>query len=179
MESLSISAANVPKMSLPTLEVRKNYYVVPDGRQFHYFPIKVIDDANRPIIRFEKRPPVVMEGIGIVGKKLYWVPVQDLTRGIIRRFREITPAKRARDGSSGNTAITRTSTGPSGENPAVNRSDVDLTSSDRIQRRSSTDPGLEINQAADVAWEEQIDTLLSLLSEKEGGEWELSGPAQS
>jgi hypothetical protein len=38
---------------------------------------------------------------------------------------------------------------------------------------------VEISEAADLAWTEQIESLLSFISEKEGVEWEIADLAQS
>lgn len=179
MENLTTSARNMPKMSKTTLEIRKNYYVVPDGDLFHYFPLKVVDEnTERPIFRIEKSPSVLMEGIAILGKRLYRVPVQDLMRGVIRKSREIQPANRVNsNGSTGNT--TNPATLPGTGNGAVSNPTGSAVSADNNQHGTSSDVDLEVCEAADLAWEEQIQSLLSFISEKEGGEWQVENPAQS
>lgn len=166
-------------MSKTTLEIRKNYYVVPDGDLFHYFPLKVVDEnTERPIFRIEKSPSVLMEGIAILGKRLYRVPVQDLMRGVIRKSREIQPANRVNsNGSTGNT--TNPATLPGTSNGAVSAPTGSAVSADNNQHGTSSDVDLEVCEAADLAWEEQIQSLLSFISEKEGGEWQVENPAQS
>lgn len=183
MESLTTSARNLPKMSIPTLEVRKNYYVIPDGQQYHYFPIKVTDDG-RPIIRFEKAPPVLMEGIAIVGDpwrkiKLFKVPIQDLMRGVIRKSREIKPANRVKANGSSGIATNQPGTDNSeGAYAPTRRDRVDANVQHKDQQGLEDGLEVEVCQAADLAWTEQIDTLLGFISEKEGEAWEIADPAQ-
>jgi len=185
MESLTTSARNLPKMSIPTLEVRRNYYVIPDGEQYHYFPIKVIDD-DRPFFRFEKAPPVLMEGIALIGgvrrkTKLYRVPIQDLMRGIIRKSREINPANRVTANGSSGTATNQPGTYDTSEGAYTppGRAGVDAIVQHSQQQGPQDGPEMEVSEAADLAWTEQIDALLGFISEKEGVEWEIADPAQS
>jgi len=187
MESLTTSARNVPKMSTPTLEVRRNYYVIPDGQRYHYFPITVSDDRERPFIRFSKAPPVLMEGIAIIGEprsrrapRLYHVPLQDLMRGLIRKSREIKPANRvATNGSTGNPTDHNSSDGSDQATTSTGGECADRTVQRVDQQRAGDLIEMEVCEAADLAWTEQIDALLHHLSEKEGEEWEIADPAQS
>jgi hypothetical protein len=178
----------MPKMSIPTLEVKKNFYVIPDGEQYHYFAIKLAEGMDRPVMRFDKGPPVLMEGIVIVGAvgrptKLYHVPIQDLMRGIIRKSREIKPANRVTGNGSPGTATSTSPTelteGTQSENVSLISESVGNTLQSGYESRISSTPEMEISQAANLAWTEQIDSLLSFISEKEGCEWEIADPAQS
>jgi hypothetical protein len=181
MDSLATSALNRPKMSHTTLEIRKNYYVIPDGEQFHYFPIKVLDEkTSRDIFRLEKTPPVIIEGIAILDNKLYHVSVKDLMRGVIRKSKEIKPANRVTEnGSSTNSSHNSGTTDPSTE-----ASTGSIRGTDGTNLRSNDEQGslsaseMEVNRAANLAWSEQIDSLLSFISEKEGGQWEVTSVAQ-
>jgi hypothetical protein len=181
MDSLATSV-NKPKMSYTTLEIKKNYYVIPDGEKFHYFPIKIKDEkTTRPIFRFEKSPPVIMEGIAIIDSKLYHVPVQDLLRGIIRKSKEIQPANRVSENGSSNTTIISHSgtTSPTAKSTFGVVGDLNGANLQYSNESATVDPTtLEINSAANLAWTDQIDSLLSFISEKEGCEWEIACVAQ-
>jgi hypothetical protein len=165
MDPLSVSSKNVPKLSLTTMNVKDNYYVIKSGQVYSYFPIKVKPfTPTDPIIRFEKSPPVLLEGIAIVGKKPYRVtpPPQDLMRQVIRKSREVAIPKRDKVNgtaeSTSNTAVCETVQHP-------------------VKQRTSGEAPVEVLEAADNAWEEQIGTLLDFISEKEGFEFEVADSA--
>ena len=164
MDLSSVGSKNVPKLALSELTVKDNYYVVKKGDVYNYFPIKVkpfTEEDN--IIRFEKSPPVLMEGIAIVGKKPYKVTPQDLMRQIIRKSREVAVPKR--DKVNGKSGSTRNAT------PAVSETVQHSNESGTVGKTE-----VEESQAADNAWEDQIGALFDLISAKEG-EFEISDPA--
>lgn len=182
MESLTTSARNMPKMSTNTLEIRKNYYVIPDGEKYHYFAIKIEENSvSQPIMRFDKAPPVLIEGIAIIGRKLYRVPIKDLMRGIIRKSREINQANRVSANGSSRTASStdNESSAESGTKSSPSGDSADHLLQCQDQSGTSESSTVEISEAADLAWTEQIESLLSFISEKEGVEWEVADPAQS
>jgi nitrogenase subunit NifH len=163
MDIMSVSK-NIPKMSSPTLEIKNNYYVVKTGLLYNYYPIKV--KAGQPedgIIRFEKTPPVLMEGIAIVNKKAYHVTTGDLMRLVIRKSREVVVAVAKREKINGK-AETSTST-------------VSETLQHSDEHRASRKTEMEISEAADNAWSEQIGALLDSFVAKEGEEWEITDSA--
>jgi len=151
-------------MSLPTLDIKNNYYVVKVGLLYNYYSIKIKPFTEEEgIIRFEKAPPVIMEGVAIVNRKLYHVTPQDLLRGVIRKYRELAvPAKREK--VNGKSESTRTST-------------VRETLQHPVKSGTGSETELEIVQAADNAWSEQIGALLDIIAEKEGVEFEISDSA--
>jgi hypothetical protein len=156
---LILTSKNIPKMSSLSFEIKNNYYVVKTGLLYNYYPIKV--KAGTPedsIIRFEKTPPVLVEGIAIIDKRPYHVPVRDLMRLVIRRSREIVVAKREKVNGKA----------------TISTSAVCETVQSTNERRIGGETEMEIVQAADTAWSEQIGALLDSFSEKEGGEWEVS-----
>ena len=182
MECLS-SSINRPKLAAPTLELKNNYYVVPNADSFSYFPIKIVESTmDQPIMRFEKHPPVLIDGIVIVKKKLYEVTAQDIFRGVIRKSREINTDKRDTDGSA------RTNTTPtSDDNLNTEKREgctVETTKASKPtvlhpkQCRAERSAGMEIDENANKAWTDQIDTLLDFISSKEGEEWEVTDIAQ-
>lgn len=175
-------------MSTTTLELKKNYYVVHDGSQFHYFPIKVKESGDAPIIRFEKSPPVLMEGVVIIERgtgrdrnvKVYKVPVNDLLRGVIRKSREIKPTNRVNaNGSEGNSGSAAGSKSDSGTEEGTASGEIQRAVQSANQSGALEAAEMEISKAADIAWEDQIDTLLHHLSSKEGAQWEIASDPQS
>lgn len=161
MDLSSVSSKNVPKLITAELAVKDNYYVVKTGSLYNYYPIKVKAFTETDnIIRFEKSPPVLMEGIAIVGKKPYRVTPQDLMRQVIRKSREVAVPKRDKvNGKSGKAGS------------------EDIVVAETIQHSDQSAVSAEVEmeecQAADVAWEEQIGALFDLISSKEG-EFEIS-----
>jgi len=163
MDISSTSSKNVPKMSSPALEIKNNYYLVKTGLLYNYYPIKVkpFTDGDS-IMRFEKAPPVLMEGIVIINKKPYHVTVQDLMRQVIRKSREVAVAKREQaNGNSGTTSIKAL-------RQAVQHP---------VEQGSVREASVEIIEDANAAWEEQIGALLDSFSAKEGADYEIQNPA--
>lgn len=168
LETSKKSSVNVPKLTAPTFEMKNNYYVVADGSTFNYFSIKVFEsDENHPLIRFEKSPPVLLEGLAVVNKRVYKVTLKDLQRQVIRKSRDIT--KEVIDASANRNTGTKSE-------PAATVADTNSSQavSDKLEQRADQEAEVEVNQAADAAWQDQIGALLTLMSEKEGDEWEIA-----
>lgn len=170
----STTPINIPKLTTEDFKIKNNYYVVTDGNVFNYYPIKVEPDNGKPFLRFEKAPPVILEGLAIINKLIYRVPVQDLTRRIIRKSREVN--LEVLNGINTRNSITDTDKSTN----AVESLTITSGKSDTIQykdeRGASREIEVEISQAADIAWSNQIRTLLNTISEKEGFEgetWEI------
>lgn len=186
MDSLTTSARNMPKMSIPTLEAQKRgrqYYVISEEGQYHYFDIKLEEGSlTQPVMRFDKSPPVLIEGIAVIGRKFYRVPIKDLMRGIIRKSRELNLANRVTgNGSTRNSSNTADPTGLSdkGEGPDLSRNSADNPVQNTDQQRAGETSWVEDIQDANVAWDGQVESLLSFISAKEGSGWEVESPAQS
>lgn len=168
---------NAPKMSSEIFEMKNNYYVVTDGVMFNYYPIKVVlDDETSPIIRIEKSPPVLLEGLAVINRQVFKVTLQDLHRRIIRKSRKYN--LEVLNGTTSTSSSTDTGT----ENGIITIATniIESTVQHTDESAVSSDPEVEIGSAADLAWEEQIRTLLSTLSTKEGfggEEWEISSTA--
>lgn len=160
-----------PKLALSTLELKTGYFVVPANGVYNYFPVKVQEDTlEKPIMRFEKAPPVLIDGILMLKRKMYEVSAEDILRGIIHKSREIK-TERVSHGSR------TTSTNP---NPATTIDPVSAAAETiRHQGQQGSVPNsvLEITEDVDSAWQEQVGTLLDLVSSKEGGEWEVTSSA--
>jgi hypothetical protein len=166
MDLSSVNSKNVPKLATSELTVKDNYYVVKTGQLYNYYPIKVKTFTETDsIIRFEKSPPVLMEGIAIVGKKPYRVTPQDLLRQIIRKSREVAVPKRDKvNGKSGNVGT------------------VEPASIKAIQHSNqsgvSAKTEVEEHAVADAAWDDQIGALFDFIAAKEG-EFEITDSSQS
>lgn len=179
------SVGNVPKMSTTTLELKKNFYVVHDGTHFHYFPVKIQESGDAPILRFEKSPPILMEGVVIVGQpkstkcRVYRVPVNDLIRGVIRKSREIKPTNRvsANDGSEGSNTNDNSVVTQEADKSSRGLGESVVHAANKSGALEAAE--MEISKAADIAWEDQIGTLLHHISSQEGAEWEIAGDSQS
>ena len=159
---------SLPKMTMETFEIKNNYYAVTDGEVWNYYPVSVepfSDDAK--IIRFTKSPPVLLEGIVILQKRVFNVTIEDLSRRVIRTSREIIQEKTHARTATTNT-ITNLSTDTISPAPII-----DLGASN--QPGLSQEAQLEINKTINAAWDEQIGALLHHIAEKEGSdlEWEI------
>ncbi|MNK10028.1 hypothetical protein D3C87_280400 [compost metagenome] len=164
--STAIPNINVPKRSSSTLEPKNNFYVVRSGLLFNYFPIKVLEaPPEAPIFRFEKTPPVIVEGVAIISGKIYLVTPEDLLRGVVRKSREITIAKRedvnGNAGTSGDITIEgdpSTGTGGIASGEAVRHQE---------QQGAGSKARLEVCQAADSTWANEVGALLDFIDSKE------------
>ena len=164
---------NTPKLTLDAVEIKNNYYIVQEGTFNHYFPIRINSALeNEHLFRLLKRPPVLMEGIAIVNRKLYFVTLKDLQRGVIRKYRVI--------GESNNNAasITNAATVDDQIKFTVAAGDGTKTVLHNDEQTVSSEDQVEASKFANSTREEQIRSLLHLISEKEGGEWEIADIAQ-
>ncbi len=152
-------------MTTMNFQLKNNYYVVTDGHAFSYYNVKIFPDEGGPLLRFEKSPPIRMEGLLITDGKIYRVSADDLSRLIIRKSKEI---KGLLNGTDSNSTTTETVSLDSLGNSTI-PSEVEFG----INQANE----LEISKAADLAWQNEIGSLLSAISEKEGiedGEWEIT-----
>jgi len=167
------TSINSPKLSSKVFEMKNNYFVVTDGNSYNYYTIKVKPIVEgSTLIHFDRSPPVIMEGIAIVDKKMYKVPIQDLLRRIIRTSREIKIEVKDESTSSGNTDATVasiTSTTKTKSTPVSSK-----LLSDSVQSGIEQTITVEEHSAADSTWEEQIGSLLDFISKEEGEDWEIT-----
>ena len=161
----------VPHKSVPELEYKNSYYAVPLRGLWHYFPIKVDPDtADKPVTRFLKTPPLLIDGIVMFGKKMYGLTADDILRNRILKVRELnsggenngTKSRKSKRGAT-STSVVVSNVDSSPALPRDTRLDsvngvVDLEEFEAINRTSS----------------DQIETLLHHLSQEEGGEWEVA-----
>lgn len=150
-----------PRFIETSFTFRNNFYVITDGTHFVYYPIRASANSASPILRMFRTPPVLLEGMAMVNNKVYLVPYDDLVRRIIRKSREIQ--KEVNHASS--------STIPDIVNTVAADSISDLIKSGVIDASE-----VEVSEAADAAWADQIGSLLYPLSEEEE-EWEAENPS--
>lgn len=140
-----------PRKSLETLDLnatRLSTYIVFSKGKYHYFPVVIKPyegDSVPPILRFEKGPPLLIEGFVRHKRATYLITPQDILRGIIRTSQVYTSATQNES--------TRSQTVSDHDNDAVEESfDSELVA------------------LADVAFQEQVETLQNLDASQE--EWE-------
>jgi hypothetical protein len=170
------TSINSPKLSSPVFELKNNYFVVTDGTIHNYYTIKVHPDAETDsLIRFERSPPVILEGLAIINKRIFKVTVDDLLRRIIRKSREIKL-----EVLNGTSSTSSKSVGDIGTTDITISTETSFTTSPAttiqgiVQQRVEHKTEMEEHAAADAAWQEQIGTLLGLISKEEGDEWEIT-----
>jgi hypothetical protein len=157
--------ATGPKWSRGALEAINNMYVVRNGLLFEYYPFSVIDFTEKDkFIKFEISPGIISPGIAVVEGNFYDVSLDDLFR------RRINVGKRHIHAADDNVGR-RTSSKKSKES-RVAKEDSDKS-------RFSEVFGDEVSEAADVAFEDQVDSLLQTILAKEGEEFEITGTTQS
>lgn len=158
-------AINGPKWTRGALDVINNTYVVQNGLLFEYYPISCVPHADSDkFIKLQISPGVMVPGIAIVGKKLYDMSLEDLFR------RRINVAKR--HGRTDDANVVKSS-------PAKKTEDSTKLSTDSNESTLGKLFGGEIDKVADLAWQNEIDTLLQTFYEEEGEEFEVTSSSQS
>jgi hypothetical protein len=151
-----------PKWSRGSLDVINNTYVVQNGLIYEYYPISVKPFApDASFIELEMSPGVRSPGKIILGKKVYDVSLADLER------RRINVGKRITEDAGSNTS-NNASKGKSSKSKATSN-----------KQGSSEMFGGNLTKTADLAWENQIDSLLETFYSKEGEEFEIKSSSQS
>jgi hypothetical protein len=151
-----------PKWSRGSLDVINNTFVVQNGMIYEYYPISVKPyDKDDKFIELEISPGIRSPGKAIIAKNVYDVSLADLER------RRINVSKRINEEVGRNTSDTA-SKAKSSKPKASNN-----------EQRSVPVSGRELTKAADVAWEDQVESLLETFYSKEGEEFEITGSAQS
>lgn len=167
------ASPNKPKLSLPTLEMQNNCYVVPAGGRYHYFPVRIEEDVvPSQFLLFKKAPPIIVDGFVFFKKELYAVSSDDILRTRIRKSkiiqRENSNGKCNNSGASPSSTTSTTTPVGSGAGNVVQGGQQSATLGAAV---------MEVDVHADAAWQEQADSLLHLISSQEGGEWEIEGVA--
>lgn len=156
-------AINEPKMTRAALDVINNTYVIRNGLLYEYYSISCVPHTDSDkFIRFLISPGVMGPGIAIVNKKLYDVSLDDLFR------RRINVAKQ--HGRAADANVSKPIPAKKTENSSESKSDSD-------QQGVSSLFGSEVDQVANLAWENQVNALLETLSAEEGEEFEITSSA--
>jgi hypothetical protein len=171
---LALNSKNVPKAFSSTLDMKNNKYVIKTGLIYNYFDIKVAPAAETDgVIRFEKTPPVLIEGIAVVGKKFYKVTPQDLLRGVIRKSRELVVPKREKVNESAGNGIRSDIVGPgSSGDTGTSENIISATSVSEAlfgsnEQGTGSETGVEEAIRANLAWEEEVGALFDSLNQEE------------
>lgn len=151
-----------PKWSRGSLDVINNTFVVQNGLIYEYYPISVKPfKPDAKFIELEVSPGIRSPGKIIVGKKVYDISLADLER------RRINVSKRIIE-DDGRSTSNDPSKGKSSKSKAISN-----------KQRSIEVSGSKFTKAADLAWEDQIDSLLETFYSKEGEEFEIKSSSQS
>jgi hypothetical protein len=181
MFAKSLPPSPAPKISLDAFDPMGNYFIVRQNRRYHYFPVKVEKhppNAPMPILKFEKAPPVLMEGWVVTQKRVYLVTVEDLLRGIVRtsneyRFdKEKSSAVAESNTTTGSGAATRSGESSTGAKPAPKSSGVSASTyggdiRNLVEPGTLESIGLESHAALDRLVSEQEQALHSLEDSEE------------
>lgn len=162
--------------------MKSNYYIVRREGQYHYFPVKVRPDTkNRPIMRFEKGPPLLLDGYVVVDRVLYSLPVRDIQRGQINTLRKIEQTREKKPSGRTRTTPTPASTGnvitPAASGIPV--ATVEPPPGNTGHGSAVNTPLLDVSEAADAAWKRQVESILDAIHSEEDGEWEIADTPQS
>lgn len=156
-----------PKWSRGALDLINNTYVVRNNLLYEYYPISVYPyNDSDPFIRLETSPGIMTAGVAIVDNTVYDVSLADILR---RRIN----VKNKRLYATGDNS------------DAANKSNGKQSKESRKAKNDSNQQGLselfgdEISEAADLAFEDQVDTLLQALHSQEGEEFEITSTTQS
>lgn len=175
LSSLQLRPVKTPNFNYDSLVIKNNFFVIKDGLEYKYYKITVDNDVpldeTGPIIRFDKHPPIIHDGIVILQKRLFRVTMQDIMRGVIRKSREIK--------------VEESILGTAKRRSIGKSTDVDsitISSGQTVQHQNqqgiSNDDEAEIIKQADLYWKEQTDSLLHSLHQETGGDWEISDITQ-
>jgi len=155
-----------PKWSRGTLDLVNNTFVVRNGLIYDYYPISVLPKREEShFYEIDISPGVQAPGTAIIGKTMYDVSIRDL----LRRHIDV----RKKQSTDSTTKQTRTG------RQATVQTDIRAVQSDPDEFRPSDFAGNEIGKDADMAWEDQVGTLLQTLHSEEGEEFEITSSPQS
>lgn len=150
-----------PRWSRGALDLINNTYVVRNNLLYEYYPISVLPYKDTDsFLKLEISPGVISSGVAIVDDKVYDVSLEDLYR------RRINVKKQRLSTPDVNVGGTDESNGTSKGHGKV-KSNTD-------QQGLSDLFGDEVSEAADVAWEDQVDSLLQVFHSQEGEEFEIT-----
>lgn len=149
---MSIVRPNIPDIRDNLEKVRNTFVVKTEDGRYQYFPAMysmVARGTNGKFVDFVKMPPIISDGFAYYKRKIYAVTRRELLRGYINVSKPqiILPKPVNLD----TTEITNDGT--------ILSSTMETTSSDKLQSGTLESVDSGINEAIDLAWQEQIDTL--------------------
>jgi hypothetical protein len=182
-----------------TLTRKSGYYIIPQAGDFYYLKIGNVVPNGEHLFKIEgKGPPLLREGMIVIEKEVYYVTLEDIKRGVIRKSRKLklkrgtityddflngttapiekptttkATTKQRKVAESGN----GDGTGETGVGKAEEGGVSDFPIADRLNKtenpklkRISKDLKLDESEAADLVIEEEMRALLHYSSEKEG-----------
>jgi hypothetical protein len=152
-----------------SLDIKNNTYVVQNGFLFEYYPLVCKKTQRGNFLDIEISPGVLAEGVAMIDKKLYDVSLKDLVRRRIDVRKQRISEEPVRE--------PRRRTRAKANDTVLTTASIVQLSADQ-QRPSSLDSD-QVAQAADLAWQDQVGTLLETLHQKEGEEFEVTSATQS
>jgi hypothetical protein len=151
-----------PKESKANLEPIPNTFAVLNGLVYDYYPTK-FGTRRGDWIDLLKIPPVMSEGYVTFEKQLYRVDLRDYFRRRVNVGRAaFTPATTTNSGGASITAA--------GAPAAAAGTGVVVTGFNTEQSATDSTFGVQINEIADMAWKDQIRSLLYI--DDPEAEWE-------
>lgn len=154
-----------PKWSRGALDLVNNTYVVRNNLLYEYYPISTYPyKEGDSFIRLETSPGVMVAGIAIVDNDFYDVSIPDLLR---RRINVKNKRLYASDDNVGTSESTESS------------KRVRKLKKHPDKQGLSDLFGDEVSEAADLAFEDQVNTLLQAFHSQEGEEFEITSTTQS
>lgn len=176
MSTLKLGPIRDPDLISETLIIKNNHFVIEDNNRYLYYKISVLLDSmsNTSIIRFDKYPPILHDGLVIVAKTVYRITIHDILRGVIRKYRKIKFEENTNGNSSKRGGIEK----------SINTDSIIITSTgEDIQHTNqstvSDEDEDEIIKQADLCWKEQVDSLFNPFHKEAGRGWEISDTTQS
>jgi hypothetical protein len=153
-----------PKESRGALEPVPNTYAVENGVLYDYYPVK-LGDRKGDFVTITKLPPLLREGFVTYQKKLFKVELRDFFRS---RVNVGKPYVAAADGTNANTTATSDS---------VVSAELGQPSTTPDKQGTVDTSGIQVDEAVDLAWEEQIRALLTL--DDPEAQWDFKTATQS
>jgi hypothetical protein len=158
-----------PKLSRGTLDIINNTYVVRNGMMYEYYPIICTKPKEQDkFFDIEISPGIMAEGIAIIDRRMYNVSLRDLQRRRINVGNLRTLDNGKRKGTKGISTESGSKT-----------IKEDNSEPGRNEQRLGEIVGDKVGKVADMAWQNQVDSLLETLHTEEGEEFEVTGTTQS
>lgn len=87
--------ASTPSKKSPDFIRKSGFFITPWAGNFYYYKVTVAEGGNGLLRMVANVPPVLREGFYCEARVVYFVPLQDLRRGVIRKSRRVILSNRA------------------------------------------------------------------------------------